>query len=313
MPRRQLRVAPSALGGARILRRRSRRGPGYEELEGSRTSRCPPWEWNGPSWVLTLPLPQPPARAQGPPLSCRLPRSGFQSRRSHPLLSVPARHLAPPARSPRLACACASPQGLCACAWGSTATSSRRRWLRRGDFFFSELREIRSRHGLHQQEPCARGLRSRPGSPPAAGLRGPGQRAPGLPPTPGRTRIGAAPGEGGRRPAAQARSWPRPGAGAGAGAQTAFRPPRSPLGDGGPGSLGSALRANISSGTCASAPSGIVSEVNVRAACTWTPGGSSMKILYAPYVSAPEDALSRPPQPRNEENGSPRRNSLSRA
>lgn len=153
----------------------------------------------------------------------------------------------------------------------------------------------------------------RAGSPPAAGLRGPrpARTWPAADARQDANRGGA--GGGGRRPAAQARSWPRPGAGAGAGAQTAFRPPRSPLGDGGPGSLGSALRANISSGTCASAPSGIVSEVNVRAACTWTPGGSSMKILYAPYVSAPEDALSRPPQPRNEENGSPRRNSLSRA
>lgn len=105
VPRRQLRVAPSALGGARILRRRSRRGPGYEELEGSRTSRCPPWEWNGPSWVLTLPLPQPPASR------VRLTRAGA---RPPAVLSLAKKRVSVPAFAPPPFRPCSPPGATCA-------------------------------------------------------------------------------------------------------------------------------------------------------------------------------------------------------
>lgn len=105
VPWRQLRVAPSALGGARILRRRSRRGPGYEELEGSRTSRCPPWEWNGPSWVLTLPLPQPPASR------VRLTRAGA---RPPAVLSLAKKRVSVPAFAPPPFGPCSPPGATCA-------------------------------------------------------------------------------------------------------------------------------------------------------------------------------------------------------
>lgn len=91
-------VSPSALGGARILRRRSRRGPGYEELEGSRTSRCP-------SWVLTLPLPQPPASR------VRLTRAGA---RPPAVLSLAKKRVSVPAFAPPPFRPCSPPGATCA-------------------------------------------------------------------------------------------------------------------------------------------------------------------------------------------------------
>lgn len=109
----------------------------------------------------------------------------------------------------------------------------------------------------------------RPGSPPAAGLRGPVQHAPGLPPTPGHDANRGGAGGGGAEAGSAGEVLASPWGRRGRWSPDCFPAPAVPAGGWRPGVSGLSVESDISSGTCASAPWGIVSEVNVRAACTW--------------------------------------------
>lgn len=175
--------------------------------------------------------------------------AGFNPGVRSPLPSVPARHPEAHLRRARGAPAPAPAHypRVCAQALGGRQPPAPGGRGCSGDFSFGGLREIKPQLGLHQHEPALSEL-DRWGSPPAARLRG-GllQRPPGLPATPGqeatqRIRSGEEAGRAGEGPAS-------PWGGRGGWGADCFRPPRSSLADDSPGSLGSVLRANVSSGT----------------------------------------------------------------
>lgn len=79
--------------------------PGVRGTRGKSASRCPPWEWNGASWVLTLPLPQPPASR------VRLTRAGA---RPPAVLSLAKKRVSVPAFAPPPFGPCSPPGATCA-------------------------------------------------------------------------------------------------------------------------------------------------------------------------------------------------------